>query len=214
MELPAALREQIREDGTARIIGKQFQVAPGGLEEVRAVCQKIASKHNGRLSVPDLKSYPRAAEKVGADYHGDWWSIKDIARLTIVLKEQAQCMMVAKEVADEYTQKLFVWNQEPRPQRVIQSKVVTPETSATGYSGWTVFVRTANGASADVQVNIERMIFAKEKEDVSRSIIGDAEFARIKTSYGLPGGMGHASYEIARKPGVNPTLKREAELLH
>ena len=59
-------------------------------------------------------------------------------------------------------------------------------------------MRTANGAAAEIQINIERMMFAKEKEDVSRSIIGDAEFARIKTSYGLPGGMGHASYEIAR----------------
>jgi len=61
------------------------------------------------------------------DDHGDWWSIKDIARLRIVLNDQAQCMMVAREVADEYTQKRFVWNQEPRPQRVIQSKVVKAE---------------------------------------------------------------------------------------
>jgi len=55
-------------------------------------------------------------------------------------------------------------------------------------------------------------VFAQD-EDVSRSIIGDAEFARIKTSYGLPGGMGHALYEVARKPGVSPALKKAAELL-
>jgi len=89
-------------------------------------------------------------------------------------------------------------------------KTVDPLEDASGYSGYVAFVRTSNGWPGEIQINIGTIIYAKEKEQVARSVLGEAEFNRIKMLYGLDCGWGHGFYEFSRKPGSDAVLAKKA----
>jgi hypothetical protein len=218
--------EQIRKVGTDRI--KRIRYAQGNpaLDEIRLICLEVVLRYPiGRLAVPPLKGMARATENVANKFMGDWWSIRDLARLTIILPDAAQCEQAAKEIVDVYQRHAMARAPKPGewespqerahvhlPKRVIEYKVVRPAADAgSGYSGWAVFVRTENGSPAEIQLNTPRMIYAKEKEQDARSILGDATFNSVHAQYRLPAGLGHALYETTRATGVNPAQKAACE---
>lgn len=67
-----------------------------------------------------------------------------------------------------------------------------------GYTGRLLNFRLPNGMVGEIQVNTPEMIFAKEKPDVAKSIIGSARWNSIRNRTGLEGGLGHEYYEKIR----------------
>lgn len=64
-----------------------------------------------------------------------------------------------------------------------------------GYSGNIVNIRTTNGLTAEIQVNTERMIFAKERPEDAKRILGEKRWEEIHNETGMEGGLGHKYYE-------------------
>lgn len=79
-----------------------------------------------------------------------------------------------------------------------------------GYSGNIINIKTGNGILAEVQVNTPRMIYAKEKPDIAKSIIGEKRWNEIRRETGLEGGLGHEYYEEYRL--LNPNSPRAKEI--
>jgi hypothetical protein len=83
---------------------------------------------------------------------------------------------------------------------VLKRKQVLAAADPCGYSGDTVFVVTASGGPAEIQINVPEVIYAKESEDFVRPVLGEAELTRIRSMYRLTGGIGHILYELYRSP--------------
>lgn len=75
----------------------------------------------------------------------------------------------------------------------IRLKRQKPE-SFMGYSGNIVNIRTSNGLTAEIQVNTDRMIYAKELPEEAKRILGENRWNEIHKETGLEGGLGHKYY--------------------
>lgn len=76
----------------------------------------------------------------------------------------------------------------------VRLKRQRPE-SFMGYSGNIVNIQASNGLIAEIQVNTERMIYAKEKPDDAKKILGEKRWNEIREQTGMEGGLGHKYYE-------------------
>lgn len=189
MNNPDFLRS-IRDKAQGRIKVGAFADADYAKQEIEGVGELIARKYNGFVSKAPLKSEERAGQKVAMDYAGDWFSIKDLARMTIIVPQINQCRLVLEDLRREF---------HPAKKRgLLQVKDVTPDMDPCGYSSLTVFVRTSNDRPAEIQINIPEIIYAKQSESSVSRILGPDGYARIKTKYQLEGGLGHVFYEIYR----------------
>ena len=68
-----------------------------------------------------------------------------------------------------------------------------------GIGGIVGNIRTSNGLIAEIQVNTERMIYAKEKPDDAKKILGEKRWNEIRKQTGMEGGLGHKYYEEWRE---------------
>jgi hypothetical protein len=74
-----------------------------------------------------------------------------------------------------------------------------PVKNPSGYSGVNATIKTNSGLIAEIQVNSPKMIFAKEKPEIARALLGDAVYDDISVKIGgVPGGRGHEIYELYR----------------
>lgn len=85
-----------------------------------------------------------------------------------------------------------------------------------GYSGNIVNIRTSNGLTAEIQVNTDRMIYAKELPEEAKRILGENRWNEIHKETGLEGGIGHKYYEEWRmmdksNPKAIEIAKKSAE---
>lgn len=80
-----------------------------------------------------------------------------------------------------------------------------------GYTGNIVNITTNSGLTAEIQVNTARMIYAKEKPDAARSIIGEKLWNKIRSETGQEGGLGHTFYEAWRV--LDPKSREAKEIL-
>lgn len=103
------------------------------------------------IIVAPNKSEARAAEKVKADYKGDWSKLKDVVRGTVVTGSNEE-MYAAVEKALGSGLKLAA---QPKD----RFAKPTPE----GYSDINLLVELPNGMVAELQFNTQRMLAAKEK---------------------------------------------------
>ncbi len=204
MGLNPGLLNDITRAAQERIKKGAFADAEGSKGEIETLCEPIAKKYGGVIASAPVKSMERASEKVGLDYGGDWFGIKDLARMTIIVPTMANCRAVLAELRSVFT--------PSQGRGIIQVKEVTPEMDPCGYSSITVFVRTSNGRPAEVQINIFEIIYAKQGESTVRRIIGPNRFMKIKLAYQLEGGLGHALYEIYRVAPASAKAKQAAEL--
>ncbi|WP_109108868.1 hypothetical protein [Azospirillum sp. TSO35-2] len=186
----ATFLNRIKDAAQSRIKAGAFADAEASKAEIEQVGQGIAAKHRGVISAAPIKSMDRASQKVGIDYDGDWHSIKDLARMTIVVPTLSDCRSVLVDLKRAFT--------ASQGRGIIQVKEVTADADPCGYSSTTVFVRTSNGRPAEIQINVPEIIYAKQSEDSVRRILGPQWFMNIKMKYQLDGGLGHALYEIHR----------------
>jgi hypothetical protein len=186
----ADLLRSVREKAQARIKGSMFADAEASKAEIEKVGGAIAARYDGFVSQAPLKSEERASQKVAMDYEGDWYGIKDLARMTIIVPTLAQCRQVLEDIRREFT--------ASKRRGLLQVKEVLPEGDPCGYSSLTVFVRTSNERAAEIQINIPEIIYAKQSESSVTRILGTDGYLRIKGKYQLEGGLGHVLYEIYR----------------
>lgn len=146
---------------------------------------KVADETGGVVAEADLKSVESAMRKAIDKKKGDVSQVMDFARNTIVVeagKEQAALEILKK--------------QTDIPEDNIEQTFAAEDPC--GYSGINVKVPTPNGIG-EVQINSPEMIYAKEKPEVARSILGEEKYNEIASRPDMPeGGKGHTYYEAYR----------------
>lgn len=159
-------------------------------DSIVTVCKEASC-----ISSPiSLKSRKRIQEKmvdVGCTVH----EIKDIMRNTFVAVDGDVDKVI--KVAKEHF-------------KVLRHKVQKPE-DFDGYSGNILNIQFPNGAVGEVQVNTPEMIYAKEKPDDAKIVLGQELYERINNAakkIGFEGGKGHILYAQIRV--MKPSKEREA----
>ena len=151
-------------------------------DEVQSVAERIASKNKGYVTPINFKSEDSILRKVRTEGITPY-DIKDAVRTTIIVP-QNKIEDTLQELSEETG---FVRLKRQRPE------------SFMGYSGNIVNIRTSNGLIAEIQVNTERMIYAKEKPDDAKKILGEKRWNEIRKQTGMEGGLGHKYYEEWRE---------------
>lgn len=150
--------------------------AVGG--EVQSLAESIARKHGGFVTPVNFKTEASIIRKVSSEGITPY-DIKDAVRTTIIVPDD-RIEEVLREISDT--------------QSFIRLKRQRPE-SFMGYSGNIVNIQASNGLIAEIQVNTERMIYAKEKPSDAKRILGKERWEEIRKDTGMEGGLGHQYYE-------------------
>ncbi len=168
--------------------------------EVSMVAKTMAKKFNGYTTPIHLKSEQSILRKLHAECAGDISQIKDAVRTTIVISPNKIDECIA------YLEKNT---------KFARVKLQTPD-KFMGYSGVLTNVKTKQGILGEIQVNTEKMIYAKEKPSDAIRIIGKKRWNEIKQQTGLDGGLGHKYYEEWRSlkaiPGQVERIKELEKL--
>lgn len=81
-----------------------------------------------------------------------------------------------------------------------------------GYRGFMVHINTGRGKrQGEMQVLSDKMIYAKEKPEVARALIGSKRYDEIRRETGLRGGLGHTYYEKSRDNSRSKRSRRYYE---
>lgn len=146
-------------------------------DELQGLAERIASQFGANVTPINFKSIDsiiRKAADVGFD------GITDAVRTTIVSNKN-QLQAIVKQL-----KKSGATIKEQMPEKY------------SGYHGFISKVKFADGTMGEIQANTPKMIFAKEKPDVAKGIIGEEAHAKIARETGLEGGRGHELYEKIR----------------
>jgi hypothetical protein len=165
-------------------LDEMYLKSPAAKAEIDTMAEAIAKATGGRVAKAPLKGRARALEKA-IEYEkrgGDASNVKDIARNTIVV-EQSQYHKAVSLLKEQGA----------------KVKTIDPKTDPMGYSGTNAVVKTKAGVPAEIQVNTPEMIYAKERPEIARAILGDEKYVELATKSGVPGGRGHELYEEYRK---------------
>lgn len=147
-------------------------------DEVQSIAERIAIKNGGYVTPINLKSTTSITRKVITEGITPY-DIKDAVRTTII---------VPKSRIEDVLEEMY------KTEGFLRLKRQKPE-SFMGYSGNIVNIRTTNGLTAEIQVNTERMIFAKERPEYAKRILGKKRWEEIHNETGMEGGLGHKYYE-------------------
>lgn len=147
-------------------------------DEVQSIAERIAIKNGGYVTPINFKSTTSITRKVITEGITPY-DIKDAVRTTII---------VPKSRIEDVLEELY------KTEGFLRLKRQKPE-SFMGYSGNIVNIRTTNGLTAEIQVNTERMIFAKERPEDEKRILGKKRWEEIHNETGMEGGLGHKYYE-------------------
>ncbi len=146
--------------------------------EVQSLAEYIAKKNKGFVTPINYKSISSIIRKVEKEGITPY-DIKDAVRTTIIVPK-SQIYKILKELSESES---FVRMKRQKPE------------SFMGYSGNIVNIRTSNGLIAEIQVNTERMIYAKENPENAKRILGEKRWQKIRKQTGMEGGLGHKYYE-------------------
>ena len=147
-------------------------------DEVQSTAERIAIKNGGYVTPINFKSTTSITRKVITEGITPY-DIKDAVRTTII---------VPKSRIEDVLEELH------KTEGFLRLKRQKPE-SFIGYSGNIVNIRTTNGLTAEIQVNTERMIYAKERPEDAKRILGKKRWEEIHNETGIEGGLGHKYYE-------------------
>lgn len=146
--------------------------------EVQNLAEYIAERNKGFVTPINYKSISSITRKVRTEGITPY-DIKDAVRTTIIVPK-SEIEQVLTELSESDS---FVRLKRQKPEYFM------------GYSGNIVNIRTSNGLIAEIQVNTERMIYAKEKPENAKRILGEKRWKGIQKQTGMDGGLGHKYYE-------------------
>lgn len=171
-------KEIFQNISTEKSVSEVMQRASDVGNEVQSLAEGIASRYSGYVTPVNYKSKSSITRKVNTE-HVAPYDIKDAVRTTIIAPK-SEIESILKEL-----------NNLPSFIRLKRQK---PE-SFMGYSGNIVNIRTSNELTAEIQVNTDRMIYAKELPEEAKRILGENRWNEIHKETGLEGGLGHKYYE-------------------
>lgn len=181
------------------LVAKAEQSAP----EVDKLGKDLAEKYGGIVTPINLKSADSIVRKTNDEERGNLGNIKDSVRNTVISDDPVAIQNIIRDLSND-----------PRVAggngRI---KTQSHESNPLGYSGNIVNIKTANGLTAEVQVNTPKMIYAKEKPADAKRILGEAKYNQIQKQTGFVGGRGHEFYEQYRvlNPKKDAAKMREIE---
>ena len=146
--------------------------------EVQSLAESVAKKYGGFVTPVNFKTESSILRKVSAEGITPY-DIKDAVRTTIIVPDD-RIEGVLHELSETHS---FIRLKRQRPE------------SFMGYSGNIVNIQVSNGLVAEIQVNTERMIYAKEKPSDAKRILGEKRWDEIRKDTGMEGGLGHQYYE-------------------
>ena len=192
-------KEIFQNISTEKSVSEVMQRASDVGNEVQSLAEGIASRYSGYVTPVNYKSKSSITRKVNTE-HVTPYDIKDAVRTTIIAPK-SEIESILKEL-----------NNLPSFIRLKRQK---PE-SFMGYSGNIVNIRTSNELTAEIQVNTDRMIYAKELPEEAKRILGENRWNEIHRETGLEGGLGHKYYEEWRmmdksNPKAIEIAKKSAE---
>lgn len=147
-------------------------------KEVQSLAESIAKNNKGFVTPINYKSISSIVRKATTEGITPY-DIKDAVR-TIIIVPKSQIDQVLNELSENDS---FVRLKRQKPE------------SFMGYSGNIVNIQTSNGLIAEIQVNTDRMIYAKEKPEDAKRILGEKRWKEIQEQTGMEGGLGHKYYE-------------------
>ena len=147
-------------------------------KEVQSLAESIAKNNKGFVTPINYKSISSITRKATTEGITPY-DIKDAVRTTIIVPK-SQIDQVLNELSENDS---FVRLKRQKPE------------SFMGYSGNIVNIQTSNGLIAEIQVNTDRMIYAKEKPEDAKRILGEKRWKNIQNQTGMKGGLGHKYYE-------------------
>lgn len=147
-------------------------------KEVQSLAESIAKNNKGFVTPINYKSISSITRKATTEGITPY-DIKDAVRTTIIVPK-SQIDQVLNELSENDS---FVRLKRQKPE------------SFMGYSGNIVNIQTSNGLIAEIQVNTDRMIYAKEKPEDAKRILGEKRWKDIQNQTGVKGGLGHKYHE-------------------
>ena len=147
-------------------------------KEVQSLAESIAKNNKGFVTPINYKSISSIVRKATTEGITPY-DIKDAVRTTIIVPK-SQIDQVLNELSENDS---FVRLKRQKPE------------SFMGSSGNIVNIQTSNGLIAEIQVNTDRMIYAKEKPEDAKRILGEKRWKEIQEQTGMEGGLGHKYYE-------------------
>ena len=187
---------------------KLMKLAEESAEEVQNLANLVAKANGGYTTPINLKSRTSILRKTWDDYGGDLSKVTDAVRTTIIVDEKKIDDILKLFNKNNMNPKLFNKNRT-----FTRLKRQTPD-KFMGYSGSITNLKTSRGIIGEIQINTERMIFAKEKPGDAKRILGVKRWNEIRRESGLEGGLGHTYYEEHRliKGNTPKEIKRRREL--
>lgn len=161
---------------------------------------KLVLDSEGR-TISSIKSRESAERKVKSEYGGNWISMRDMARCTLVVPGAWMVSAAMFLLKDQF--------RPGNPSHIVlfNSKTVNAwdEGNKAGYSGWTILV-SLEGHNGEVQVNTPEMMYAKDLPQFKAAFPDRLEEMRQRFP-AVPGGVGHALYEVSRDQGQPEALR-------
>ena len=180
------------------LVAKAQESAP----EVDKLGKDLAEKYGAIVTPINIKSTDSIVRKTNDEEKGNLGNIRDSVRNTIITDDPVAIQNIIKDLAND-----------PRVAggngRV---KTQSHDSNDLGYSGNIINIKTANGLTAEVQVNTPKMIYAKEKPQDARRILGDKKYNEIQKQTGFVGGRGHEFYEEYRVLNPKKDKAKMAEI--
>lgn len=154
--------------------------------EVQSLAERVAKRHGAVTTPINLKSEASIMRKVLSErvrlQSFSAKDLKDTVRTTII-SDRGHIGDIIKDLAKE--------------PNITAVKRQTAE-KYFGYTGTIINLRTSKWIIGEIQVNTPRMIYAKEKPEIAKAILGEKVWNQIEREVKLPGGLGHELYEKMR----------------
>lgn len=162
------------ENSVAEIVNRASLVG----DEVQSIAEQVAIRNKGFVTSINFKSSSSITKKVTTEGITPY-DIKDAVRTTVIVPKSR----IENVLAELSEMNVFLRLKRQKPE------------SFMGYSGNIINIKTSNGLTAEIQVNTERMIYAKEKPEDAKRILGEKRWKEIQKQTGMEGGLGHKYYE-------------------
>ncbi|QEH35239.1 hypothetical protein OJF2_37860 [Aquisphaera giovannonii] len=195
--MPHVIAEEVFRKAQEGIRNRLFKDAKESDDLLRALGTKIAGEVPGcRTSFGPIKKMARASKKVNSPkadggYDGDWYELKDVARMTIIAPWHSEVATVGSKVEGACGL--------GKQMKLLKRKVVKEDEDDCGYSGLNYVIQMPNQRPVEIQVNVPELIYGKEGEDDAQNVLGFELFNQLKCKFIIEGGHGHKLYEIYRE---------------
>lgn len=170
-----------------------YSKAPQAKKEIDSIGQDIAAKVGGFYIDGGIKNKSRSKEKIEKEYDGDASKLKDVVRGTVAVDQKD--LQKTKELLKPHSTELKQHN---------------GNSSSLGYSGINSHIKTDAGLKGEIQVNTPEMIYAKEKPEIAKKMLGISLYNKISKKIGKAG-KGHEYFEKWRSLDDDSSEKKAIE---